>query len=84
MKVIPLYLTLLSSFILISQALPTQQQQVFMSPTDHGDIWSLCENPSNHLLIGYKGGVSISPEIPRVGNDIHVQVKGNLCNVNEL
>jgi hypothetical protein len=79
MKLIPLYVTLLSSFALISQALPSQQQQVFMSPTDHGDIWSLCENPSIHLLIGYKEGVSISPAAPKVGSDIHVQVKGNLC-----
>lgn len=78
MKLVPLYVTLLSSFALITQALPTQQQ-VFMSPTDHGDIWSLCENPSTHLLIGYKDGVSISPAAPKVGSDIHVQAKGNLC-----
>lgn len=79
MKTTPLYLTLLSSFALLSQALPTQQQQVFMGPNDHGDIWSLCENPSTHLLIGYKGGVSITPENPRTNDNIHVKVKGNLC-----
>lgn len=76
MKSTFLYFTLLSSFALISQALPTQQ--VFMGPSDHGDIWSLCDNPSSHLLIGYKDGVSISPENPRTNDDIHVQVKGNL------
>ncbi|KAI9327808.1 hypothetical protein BD770DRAFT_334349 [Pilaira anomala] len=49
-----------------------------MAPDEHGDIWSLCGNPSTHLLIGYQGGVSITPESPKVGSDIHVQVKGNL------
>lgn len=53
-----------------------------MAPDDHGDIWSLCETPSTHLLIGYAGGVTISPETPKVGSDIHVQVKGNLCMYN--
>lgn len=85
MKSTFLYLTLLSSFALISQGLPTQQ--VFMGPSDHGDIWSLCDNPSSHLLIGYKNGVSITPENPRTNDDIHVQVKGNLrmfCNISNV
>lgn len=77
MRLAPLYLTLLSSFALI-QASPSQRP--FMAPDDHGDIWSLCEDPSSHLLVGYRGGVSITPEAPKVGSDIHVQVKGNLCN----
>ncbi|GAA5808747.1 hypothetical protein MFLAVUS_002142 [Mucor flavus] len=75
MRLAPLYLTLLSSFALI-QASPSQRP--FMAPDDHGDIWSLCEDPSSHLLVGYRGGVSITPEAPKVGSDIHVQVKGNL------
>lgn len=54
-------------------------QKPFMTPNDHGDIWSLCENPSSHLLVGYKDGVQISPEIPKTGSDIHVQVQGILC-----
>ncbi|EPB83855.1 hypothetical protein HMPREF1544_09367 [Mucor circinelloides 1006PhL] len=80
MKVSSLYLTLISSFALISQALPTQQQQqrAFMAPDDHGDIWSLCDDPATHQLIGYKDGVFISPEQPKTGEDIHVQVHGNL------
>ena len=69
--------TLLFSLILFSQAQPFQK--VFMDPSDHGDIWSLCENPSTHLLVGYRDGVSISPENPRTNDNIHVQVKGNLC-----
>lgn len=81
MKVSSLCLTLISSFALISQALPTQQQQqrAFMAPDDHGDIWSLCDDPATHQLIGYKDGVFISPEQPKTGEDIHVQVHGNLC-----
>lgn len=82
MKISPLYLTLLSPFALIAQALSIQR--TFMAPDDHGDIWSLCETPSTHLLIGYKGGVTISPETPTVGSDIHVQVKGNLCMYNSV
>ncbi|KAG1450248.1 hypothetical protein G6F46_002582 [Rhizopus delemar] len=53
-------------------------QKPFMTPNDYGDIWSLCENPSSHLLVGYKDGVQISPEIPKTGSDIHVQVQGIL------
>ncbi|KAI8048934.1 uncharacterized protein B0P05DRAFT_582107 [Gilbertella persicaria] len=49
-----------------------------MTPEDHGDIWSLCDSPAHHQLVGYKEGVSISPAQPRTGDDIHVQVKGNL------
>lgn len=77
MKLSPIYLVLLSPLALVAQALTIQRP--FMAPNDHGDIWSLCENPSTHLLIGYKDGVMISPETPKVGSDIHVQVKGNLC-----
>ncbi|KAG0175997.1 Phosphatidylglycerol/phosphatidylinositol transfer protein [Apophysomyces sp. BC1034] len=49
-----------------------------MSPTERGAIWSLCSDPSSHLLRGYDGGVYISPEAPRTGEDIHVKVGGNL------
>lgn len=79
MKIIILCLALLSLFVSI-EALPAQKS--FMAPDEHGDIWSLCGNPSTHLLIGYQGGVSITPESPKVGSDIHVQVKGNLCKYN--
>jgi hypothetical protein len=83
MKVSSIYLILISSFALISQALPTQQK-TFMAPDDHGDIWSLCDNPATHQLIGYKDGVFISPEQPKTGEDIHVQVHGNLCKLCSL
>jgi hypothetical protein len=77
MKAPFIYLTLISSFVLLIQAIPTQKP--FMAPDDHGDIWSLCDNPATHQLIGYKDGVYISPAQPKTGQDIHVQVKGNLC-----
>lgn len=80
MRISSLYLTLISSLsALLVQGLPTQQQQTFMAPDEHGDIWSLCDNPASHQLIGYRNGVYISPEQPKTGEDIHVQVKGNLC-----
>ncbi|ORX57986.1 hypothetical protein DM01DRAFT_329434 [Hesseltinella vesiculosa] len=50
-----------------------------MSPADHGDIWSLCGDPTQHLLQGYKDGVSISPDMPRTGEAIDVQVNGRLA-----
>jgi uncharacterized protein with FMN-binding domain len=77
MKAPFVYLSLISSFALIAQGIPTQKP--FMAPEDHGDIWSLCDNPATHQLIGYKDGVYISPAQPQTGQDIHVQVKGNLC-----
>lgn len=77
MKTPFLYLTLISYIVLLTQAIPIQTS--FMAPEDHGDIWSLCDNPTTHQLIGYKDGVYISPAQPKTGEDIHVQVKGNLC-----
>lgn len=54
-------------------------QQTFMTSQDHGDIWSLCDNPDTHTLKGYQDGVSITPAFPRTGDDITVQVRGHLC-----
>ncbi|KAI8987840.1 hypothetical protein BDF20DRAFT_852496 [Mycotypha africana] len=59
-------------------AISTQQQRAFMAPDSHGDIWSLCDNPSTHQLIGYEDGVYIFPEQPQTGENINVRVKGNL------
>jgi hypothetical protein len=58
---------------------PVQQQQVFMSPDRHGEIWSLCGDPSTHTLRAYEDGVSISPTVPQTGQDINVKINGNLC-----
>ncbi|KAI9279238.1 hypothetical protein BC943DRAFT_284225 [Umbelopsis sp. AD052] len=44
----------------------------------HGQVWSLCGDSSSHLLRSYKGGVSVIPEYPKVGEDIQVIVKGYL------
>ncbi|ORZ20788.1 hypothetical protein BCR42DRAFT_389971 [Absidia repens] len=49
-----------------------------MTSQDHGDIWSLCDNPTTHTLKGYQDGVSITPAFPRTGDDITVQVRGHL------
>ncbi|KAF7727883.1 Phosphatidylglycerol/phosphatidylinositol transfer protein [Apophysomyces ossiformis] len=49
-----------------------------MAPDQRGAIWSLCSDPSTHLLRGYDGGVYISPEAPQTGKDIHVKVGGYL------
>ncbi|KAI7850511.1 hypothetical protein BDC45DRAFT_546552 [Circinella umbellata] len=49
-----------------------------MSPDEHGDIWSLCDDPSSHTLRGYENGVYISPAVPRTGEDINVKINGNL------
>lgn len=58
---------------------PIQQQQPFMSPERHGEIWSLCDDPSSHLLKAYEDGVYISPATPHAGQDINVRIDGNLC-----
>ncbi|ORY99982.1 hypothetical protein BCR43DRAFT_484666 [Syncephalastrum racemosum] len=55
-----------------------QQQQAFMAPDQHGEIWSLCGDPSSHTLRAYEDGVSISPAIPQTGQDINVKINGNL------
>ncbi|KAI8069914.1 hypothetical protein BC940DRAFT_296463 [Gongronella butleri] len=68
---------LLLSSVAIIHGVPIQQP--FMAPEDHGDIWALCSNPSTHLLRGYQQGVSISPDMPRTGEPIDVQVKGHLA-----
>jgi hypothetical protein len=75
MKVFSTLLTLLSTSLLLSEALP---QKAFMAPDEHGSVWSFCSDPSTHSLIGYKGGVSITPEQPKTGEDIHVQIHGKL------
>ncbi|KAI9321856.1 hypothetical protein BX666DRAFT_2017595 [Dichotomocladium elegans] len=49
-----------------------------MSPDQHGDIWSLCQDPSSHSLHAYEDGVFISPAVPRAGEDIHVKIDGHL------
>ncbi|KAI8099585.1 uncharacterized protein BX664DRAFT_345637 [Halteromyces radiatus] len=49
-----------------------------MTNEDHGDIWSLCGSPDSHMLKGYQGSVSITPPIPRTGEDINVQIGGHL------
>lgn len=54
-------------------------QQPFMSPERHGEIWSLCDDPSSHLLRAYEDGVYISPATPHAGQDINVRINGNLC-----
>ncbi|KAI8980812.1 hypothetical protein BDB01DRAFT_795689 [Pilobolus umbonatus] len=71
-----IYYLLLNLFICLVTALP--QQNVFMKPDDHGDIWSLCGDSTQHLLRGYKEGVSISPAMPKTGEDIRVKVEGSL------
>ncbi|KAJ8653779.1 hypothetical protein O0I10_010578 [Lichtheimia ornata] len=53
-------------------------QQPFMSPERHGEIWSLCDDPSSHLLRAYEDGVYISPATPHAGQDINVRINGNL------
>lgn len=54
-------------------------QRPFMAPEEaHGQVWSLCGDSSSHLLRSYKGGVSVIPEYPKVGEDIQVMVKGYL------
>ncbi|CAM0140669.1 hypothetical protein VKS41_007922 [Umbelopsis sp. WA50703] len=64
----------------ISSALAeVQLQQPFMAPEEaHGQVWSLCGDSSSHLLRSYKGGVSVIPEYPKVGEDIQVIVNGYL------
>jgi hypothetical protein len=64
-------------FASIVHCLPLQQ--TFMTGEDHGAIWSLCDDPASHTLRGYQNGVSISPDLPRTGDDIAVQVHGHLC-----
>ncbi|KAI8137046.1 hypothetical protein BJV82DRAFT_647016 [Fennellomyces sp. T-0311] len=49
-----------------------------MKPDDHGDIWSLCDDPASHTLRGYENGVYISPAIPHTNSDINVKINGNL------
>ncbi|CEG85077.1 hypothetical protein CU097_009093 [Rhizopus azygosporus] len=69
---------LLASLGLPLTVMSLDAQKPFMAPDDHGAIWSLCGDPSSHLLVGYRNGVHISPETPRTGSDISVQVQGNL------
>ncbi|KAI9244493.1 hypothetical protein BDA99DRAFT_529099 [Phascolomyces articulosus] len=69
---------LLAATCLLASAQPIEQQHSFMRPEEHGDIWSLCDNPSSHTLIAYKNGVDISPSIPHTGQDISVKINGNL------
>lgn len=55
------------------------QQRPFMAPEEaHGQVWSLCGDSASHLLRSYKGGVSVIPEYPKVGEDIQVIVNGYL------
>ncbi|CAO3591581.1 unnamed protein product [Absidia cylindrospora] len=77
-----IYLICLILFLSAVHCIPLQkrQQQVFMTSQDHGEIWSLCDNPTTHTLKGYQNGVSITPAFPRTGDDITVQVRGHLCN----
>ncbi|KAI8343952.1 hypothetical protein BC941DRAFT_342321 [Chlamydoabsidia padenii] len=49
-----------------------------MTSQDYGAIWSLCDDPGSHSLRGYQNGVTISPDLPRTGDDITVQVRGHL------
>ncbi|RUS15826.1 hypothetical protein BC938DRAFT_476815 [Jimgerdemannia flammicorona] len=70
-------LTLLAFCTLLAAA-PVDQRP-FQSPDAHGDLWSLCGDPSTHLLKAYEGGVSIFPARPKVGEDIEVVVSGNLA-----
>ncbi|CAO3686797.1 unnamed protein product [Rhizopus stolonifer] len=74
MKLIPLFAVVIIAPLTSAFA----AQKPFMAPDEHGDIWSLCGDPSSHLLIGYKDGVSISPEAPKTDSDIHVKVQGTL------
>jgi hypothetical protein len=41
-------------------------------------LWSLCDDPSTHLLKAYEDGVSINPSGPRVGEDLDVVIRGVL------
>lgn len=64
---------------LITAIAGAPQQRPFMPPEEaHGQVWSLCGNSSSHLLRSYKGGVSVIPEYPKVGEDIQVMVNGYL------
>lgn len=64
---------------LITSIAGAPQQRPFMPPEEaHGQVWSLCGDSSSHLLRSYKGGVSVIPEYPKVGEDIQVIVKGYL------
>ncbi|CAO3688758.1 unnamed protein product [Umbelopsis ramanniana] len=64
---------------LITAIAGAPQQRPFMPPEEaHGQVWSLCGDWSSHLLRSYKGGVSVIPEYPKVGEDIQVMVNGYL------
>jgi hypothetical protein len=64
---------------LITAIAGAPQQRPFMPPEEaHGQVWSLCGDSSSHLLRSYKGGVSVIPEYPKVGEDIQVIVNGYL------
>jgi hypothetical protein len=64
---------------IISVLAQAPQQRPFMPPEEsHGQVWSLCGDSSSHLLRSYKGGVSVIPEYPKVGEDIQVMVNGYL------
>ena len=75
------FLLTLGATCMLASAQPIQQQHAFMSPEERGDIWSLCDNPSSHILKGYENGVYISPAVPHTGEDINVKINGNLCKV---
>lgn len=75
---LPVYLTFATILAFaLTGAHPVQQS--FMATEKHGDIWSLCDDPSTHLLRAYEDGVYISPATPRTGEDINVRINGHLC-----
>ncbi|CAG8549767.1 4234_t:CDS:2 [Paraglomus occultum] len=47
--------------------------------TGEGTLWTLCGDPSTHLLKAYDGGVSITPLQPKVGEDLNIKVNGLLA-----
>ncbi|KAL1935815.1 hypothetical protein VTP01DRAFT_4955 [Rhizomucor pusillus] len=74
---LPVYLTF-ATILAFALAGAHPVQQSFMAPEKHGDIWSLCDDPSTHLLRAYEDGVYISLATPRTGEDINVRINGHL------
>ncbi len=65
------------AFTLLIAVLAAPLQQPFGQASE-SQLWSLCDDPSTHLLKAYEDGVFISPGGPRVGKDLDVVIKGVL------
>ena len=81
MKTISLLLLLLLGLLATSVAADLVSQKPIeggSKNTGEGTLWTLCGDPSTHLLKAYDGGVSITPLQPRVGEDLNIKVNGFL------